>query len=155
MKKTALLTLTATAVATTALAQAPATPPSWNNATLSKASYVIMEPVIEGNAGGMVNAEQMAQIVTALKHDSAGAIMRHYPSAQIVTDVNTPGAIKVTPTFVTPSALAPWAKLTATMTLDLPDGRVQLVDTFSVLTLWQQGWNVVNYAADKLVAKMP
>lgn len=159
MKKTPFLVLTAATLVATATAQAtvqtPATPASWNNATLSQATYVVLDGKVEGNPN-LVSKAEMDNILASLKRDSAGAIKRRYPNAVIATDLNTPGAIKVTPTLVTPNALVPWASLSAKLDLDLPEGsHVTLVNNFSVLTLWQKGYDAANYAYDQLALKMP
>lgn len=145
-----------TTLTTTALAQAPAPiPASWSNTTLATATYVILEPKLEGNTK-LISQEQQIGILKAMKTDSAGAIKRRYPAAQFATDPGLSGVIRVTPSLVAPSALVPWAKLNARLDLDLPDGnRVSLLDSFSVLTLWQQGWNAANYAYDRLAQRLP
>lgn len=158
MKKLSLSTLTALSLLSPALAQAPAPaalPASWNNAALSSATYVVLDAQVQGNPN-LVNQEQMNSILAAMKRDGAGALQRHYPNAKIATDPNTPGAVVVQPILTMPGALVPWEKLTVRLDLQLPDGgRVALVDSFGLLTLWQQSWNAANYAADQLVAKMP
>lgn len=130
-----------------AAAPAQAAPLSalWSAPTLAAATYVILEPRIEGNPN-LVTGEQRAGILAAMKRDSAGAIKRHYPKATIVDDPQTPGAIKVTPVLVTPAALLPWAKLTASLHFDLGGQRVTLNDEFGLLTLWQQQADAANYS---------
>ena len=126
-----------------------------NAAALSAATYVILDPRIEGNAN-LITGEQQAGVLAAMKRDSAGAITRRYPNAKIAADVNTPGAIKVTPVLIAPGSLTPWAKMSAQLNLDLADGnRISLVDSFNVLTLWQKGPEAANYAYDVLASKMP
>ena len=151
----ALTLATALALPALAAAQTPALPAGWSNAALAGATYVILDPRIEGNPG-LLNAEQQAGILKAMRTDSAGAIARHYPNARFVTDAATPGVVKVSPVLVTPSALVPWAKLSARMDLQLPDGNtVSLNESFGMLTLWQQGAQAANYAYDRLAQRLP
>ena len=90
------------------------------------------EPVWEGSAA-LVSAEQRSGIVSALRRDSEGALKRRYPQATFVP-VGTPGAVRVTPAIVAPSALVPWAKLTVRLDLDLPSGnRASLSENFGLL----------------------
>ncbi|AFD25615.1 hypothetical protein DGo_CA1688 [Deinococcus gobiensis I-0] len=116
---------------------------------------MILDPRIEGNPG-LLNAEQQAGILKAMRTDSAGAISRHYPNAKFVTDPATPGAVKVSPVLVTPGALVPWAKLSARLDLQLADGSpVSLNESFGLLTLWQQGPQAANYAYDRIAQRLP
>lgn len=159
MKTNRTLPLLAALLSAGALAQTPATsnqlPADWNNAALASASYVILEPRIDGNAN-VLSADQQTGILAAMKRDSAGAIKRHYPNAQIVSDPNTPGAIKVTPTLTAPNALVPWAKVSARLDFQFPSGQtVAMVNTFGIMTLAQQSWNAANYAFDQLAQKLP
>lgn len=127
----------------------------WSASTLSSAKYVILDPRIEGNPN-IVSGEQRAGILAAMRRDSAGAIKRRYPNATIVTDVQAPGVVRVTPVLVTPRALMPWAKLTARLQFDLGAGqRVTLDDQFGLLTLWQQQADAANYLYNELVKKLP
>lgn len=140
-----------------AQAAAPTQPPRaiWAASTLASAKYVILDPRIEGNPN-IVSGEQRAGILAAMKRDSAGAIKRRYPSATIVTDPQTPGAVRVTPVLVTPRALVPWAKLTARLQFDLGGGQqVVLDDQFGLLTLWQQQAQAANFLYDELVKRLP
>ena len=126
----------------------------WNNQTLSSASYAIGEPVWEGSTS-LVSTEQRAGIVTALRHDSEGALKRRYPQAKFVP-AGTPGAVQVTPAIVAPGALVPWAKMTVRLDLELPGGaRTSLSESFGLLTLWQQGAEAANYAFDVLAKRLP
>ena len=126
----------------------------WNPQTLGSASYAIAEPVWEGSAA-LVSAEQRSGIVSALRRDSEGALKRRYPQATFVP-VGTPGAVRVTPAIVAPSALVPWAKLTVRLDLDLPSGnKASLSESFGLLTLWQQGAEAANYAFDVLAKRLP
>lgn len=138
----------------TALAQ---TPPSWNNATLSTATYVVLEARVEGNPS-IVSQEQLNSVLAAVKRDTAGAIKRRYPAATIAEPGPTgtvPGAIVVQPTFTTPANLLPWSKMSLRYDLTLPDGTVALVNTFTVLELYQRSWDAMNYAGDRTLAQLP
>ncbi|UQN04886.1 hypothetical protein [Deinococcus sp. QL22] len=157
------LTPAYTLFAVLALAPAPyaaaATPPTlvvagWNTAQLATASYAILEPQVEGNSN-LVSAEQRSSILAAMKRDSAGAIVRRYPSAKIV-EVATPGAINVTPTFVAPNSLVPWAKLGGRLAFQLPEGQQMVVqETFGLGTLFQHGGEFVNFMYDTLAKRLP
>lgn len=151
MKKT-FFSLTALTLLGSALAQG--VPVSWNNSTLSTATYVVLDAKVIGNTA-LVSQEQMNGILAAIKRDSAGAIQRKYPNAKIATDPSTPGAIKVQPTFTTPSALVPWAKMSLRYDLTLSDGTVALNDTFSVMEVYRHSWNAMNYVGDRMISKMP
>lgn len=139
----------------TPAAPTPTTPVTeWTASSLTAASYAIQEPVWEGSTS-LVSAEQRQGIVDALKRDSAGAIKRRYPNAQIVAST-TPGAIKVTPGLVAPTALVPWAKLTARLSFELPSGqKMQLEEAFGLLNLWQKGAEAANFAFDQLAKRLP
>lgn len=135
---------------------APVTPPTvtWDQTSLSRASYAIQEPVWQGSTS-LVSAEQRSGILQALKNDAAGALKRRYPAATIVA-ADAPGAVKVTPVLTAPQALVPWAKLGLSLNLQLPGGPTQtLTESFGLLTLWQQGPEAANYAYDQMVKKLP
>ncbi|MBB5233150.1 hypothetical protein [Deinococcus budaensis] len=128
---------------------------AWNAQTLANAKYVILPARIEGNAN-LVSAEQRAGILGAMQRDSGGAIKRRYPGATILTDPQTPGAIRVTPILVAPGALLPWAKLTARLHFDLAGGqRVSVQDQFGLITLWQHQAEAANYLYNELAKKLP
>lgn len=152
------LLLAGTALPGVAQAGAPAAAPksaAWSAQTLASAKYVILAPRIEGNPN-IVNAEQRAGILGAMQRDSGEAIKRRYPGATIVTDPQTPGAIKVTPILVAPGALLPWAKLTARLHFDLAGGqRVSVQDQFGLITLWQHQAEAANYLYNELAKKLP
>lgn len=160
----ASLALLLAGVALPGLAQAgapaatPAAPPksaAWSAQTLANAKYVILSPRIEGNPN-IVSADQRAGILGAMQRDSGEAIKRRYPGATLVTDPQTPGAIKVTPILVTPGALLPWAKLTARLHFDLAGGqRVSVQDQFGLITLWQHQAEAANYLYNELAKKLP
>ncbi|WP_019588243.1 hypothetical protein [Deinococcus apachensis] len=154
---TPLLLTTLLGVSIEARAAAPTRPSqaTWTASRLATAKYAILDPRIEGNPN-IVNGEQRAGILAAMRRDSAGAIKRRYPNATIVTDLQTPGVVRVTPVLVTPNALVPWAKLTARLQFDLGAGQiVTLDDQFGLLTLWQQQGQAANYTYDRLVQRMP
>lgn len=128
---------------------------AWSAQTLSDANYVILAPRIVGNPD-IVNDQQRAGILAAMKRDSAGAIKRRYPNASIVTNLQTPGVIKVTPILETPRALLPWAKLTARLNFDLGGGqRVSVHDQFGLMTLWKHQAEAANYLYNELAKKLP
>ncbi|WP_264774585.1 hypothetical protein [Deinococcus aetherius] len=142
---------------TAALAGAAPTPPAsaWNARTLGTATYVILDPRIEGNPN-ILNPEQRAGILGAMQRDSGSAIKRRYPGATVAADSGTPGAIRVTPVLVAPGALVPWAKLNARLDFDLPGGeRVSLNETFGLLTLWQYQAEAANYVYGELAKRLP
>lgn len=130
------------------------TPASWTNAQLAPATYYVKDAVVKGNTS-LVNAEQMQTILSAMKRDTQGALKRRYPQATITTDANTPGAISVQPTLNAPANLLPWSKLSVQYDLNLPDGQVTLLDSFSVMELYSHRQEAMNYAADRLTAKLP
>lgn len=152
----AALTVLAAGTALPALAQQTAPGgDAWSARTLSGAKYLILAPRIEGNPE-IVNDQQRAGILAAMKRDSAGAIKRRYPNASIVTNPQTPGVIKVTPILETPGALLPWAKLTARLNFDLGSGqRVSLHDQFGLMTLWKHQAEAANYLYNELAKKLP
>jgi hypothetical protein len=142
-------------LATPAQAGAPTPTATWSAETLSRAQYLILDPRIEGNPG-VVNDEQRAGILSAMRRDSGEAIRRRYPQATIVTGAEMPGAIRVTPVLVAPGTLVPWAKLSARLDFDLPDGgRVSLNDTFGLLILWQHQAEAATYVYGELAKRLP
>lgn len=149
--------LTAALLLGLAAAPAWAAAPSaaWTADQLSRAQYVILDPRIEGNPK-LLSGEQWTGIVGAMRRDSGSAIKRRYPRATIVTGEATPQTIRVTPVLVAPGALVPWAKLSARLDFDLPDGeRVSLNETFGLLTLWQQQAQAANYVYNELAKRLP
>lgn len=145
---------------TAAPAGAAAPTATWSADRLSRAQYVILAPRIEGDPK-ILKGEQWAGILGAMRRDSGGAIKRRYPGATILTGESDPGggaagAIRVTPVLVAPSALVPWAKVSARLDFDLPaGGRVSLNDSFGLLTLWQQQGEAANYVYDALARRLP
>lgn len=134
---------------------AQSVPVNWNGSSLSSATYVILDPQIQGNPNA-VSAQQRRGVLEAMKRDSAGAIKRRYPNAVIATDPATPGAVQVRPVLVTPSVLAPWNKLTAQLEFRLPAGNNVIVkQDFGVLTLWQKQAEAANYMYDVLAQRLP
>jgi hypothetical protein len=148
-------TLLATLTLGTATAVAPTALPTWTNAGLATATYVILEPRVEGNIN-LVGADQRKSILEAMKRDSAGAITRRYPTATIATNVATPGAIRVTPTFIAPRSLVPWAKLGGRLDFELPNGQKMAVrEDFGISILLQKRSEFVNYMYDVIAKKLP
>ncbi|PTA66983.1 hypothetical protein [Deinococcus arcticus] len=149
-----LSTALAASVLTLPLAAAQ-TPASWTAPRLSAATYVILDPKIEGNPN-LVSAEQRASILAAMKRDSAGAIKRRYPKATVTEKASTPGAIEVRPVFVAPRALLPWAKLGARLEFRLPEGQTMVLsETFGISVLLRHQAEFVNYLYDQLAARLP
>ncbi|WP_230289848.1 hypothetical protein [Deinococcus sp. 14RED07] len=133
---------------------AQSVPVNWGS-SLSSATYVILDPQIQGNPNA-VSVQQRQGVLEAMKRDSAGAIKRRYPNAVIATDSATPGAVQVRPVLVTPSVLAPWNKLTAQLEFRMPAGNnVILKQDFGVLTLWQKQSEAANYMYDVLAQRLP
>ncbi|WP_291432354.1 hypothetical protein [Deinococcus sp.] len=134
---------------------AQAAPASWSRAALSSATFVILDPQIQGNPSA-VSAQQRQGVLEAMKRDSAGAIKRRYPNAVIATGPTAPGAVQVKPVLVTPSVLAPWNTLTAQLEFRMPAGNnVILKQDFGVLTLWQKQAEAANYMYDVLAQRLP
>ncbi|WP_027461301.1 hypothetical protein [Deinococcus murrayi] len=154
MHKLSLLALTALLAAPLAPARAQAAT-AWSAQSLATARFVILPPQIQGNPN-LISAEQQAALLAAMSRDSAGALKRRYPGASIVADARAPGVIKVSPVLVAPNALVPWAKLTARLDFELPEGqRVTVQDHFGLLTLWQQQHEAANFVYDQLVRRLP
>ncbi|WP_261663732.1 hypothetical protein [Deinococcus sp. Marseille-Q6407] len=152
MKKT----LSAVALATlTVLPAAHAQGSSWGNINPATATYVILNPQVNGNRS-LVSAGDYQTVVKALANDSAGALKRRYPGATITTNANTPGAIQVTPVLNAPGALLPWAKFSAAMNLKLPSGRsVNVAQNFGVLEVYNHRADAANYIFDQLAKQLP
>ncbi|UQN06404.1 hypothetical protein [Deinococcus sp. QL22] len=155
--KTPILSRTLLAALTlgTASAVTPVSAPTWSNTGLSSATYVILEPRVEGNIN-LVGADQRKSILEAMKRDSAGAISRRYPAAKIATDAATPGAIRVTPTFIAPRSLVPWAKLGGRLDFELPNGqKMSAREDFGISILLQKRSEFVNYMYDTVAKQLP
>jgi hypothetical protein len=155
--KTPILSRTLLAALTlgTASAVTPVTAPTWTNAGLSSATYVILEPRVEGNIN-LVGVDQRRSILEAMKRDSAGAISRRYPAAKMATDAATPGAIRVTPTFIAPRSLVPWAKLGGRLDFELPGGqKMSAREDFGISILVQKRSEFVNFMYDTVAKKLP
>ncbi|ADY26012.1 conserved hypothetical protein, precursor [Deinococcus proteolyticus MRP] len=152
MKKT----LSAVALATlSVLPAAHAQGNSWGGVNPATATYVILSPQVNGNRS-LVSAGDYQTVVKALANDSAGAIKRRYPGATIATDPNTAGAIQVTPILTAPSALLPWAKFSAALSLKLPSGRtVNVRQNFGVLEVYNHRADAANYIFDQLAKQLP
>ncbi|MBZ9751393.1 hypothetical protein K7W42_11015 [Deinococcus sp. HMF7604] len=148
-----LLPLTAALGLTAAFAQGA--PTNWTGARLAAATYVILDPVIEGNQN-LVSAEQRASILAAMKRDSGGAIKRRYPRATITDNAAAPGAIQVRPVFVAPRSLVPWNKLGARLEFRVPEGQnVVLNESFGISVLLRYRAEFVNYMYDQLAQRLP
>lgn len=156
LSRTLLAALTlGTASAMTASAVTPITAPTWTREGLAAATYVILEPRVEGNIN-LVGADQRKSILEAMKRDSAGAIVRRYPTAKIATNAATPGAIRVTPTFIAPRSLVPWAKLGGKLDFELPGGqKMSAREDFGISILLQKRSEFVNYMYDTVVKQLP
>ncbi|UBV43145.1 hypothetical protein LAJ19_02675 [Deinococcus taeanensis] len=150
-----LLTRTALVAPLLALgAAAQAAPASWTAQRLSTATYVILDPVIEGNQK-LVSADQRRSILDAMVRDSGGALKRRYPQATISAGPSA-RAIQVRPVFVAPSALVPWNKLGARLEFSTPDGqKVTLSESFGISVLLRYRAEFVNYMYDQLAQRLP
>ena len=136
------------------LGSASAQAPSPSAGQLRAATYVILDPVIEGNQN-LVSAEQRQSILAAMRRDSAGALKRRYPQATIAAAPSA-NAIQVRPVFVAPKALVPWNKLGARLEFQLPQGqKYVLSDTFGISVLLRYRAEFVNYMYDQLAARLP
>ncbi|MFC4427517.1 hypothetical protein [Deinococcus navajonensis] len=148
------LTILALTVAVSASAQQNV-PASWNAQRLSAATYVILDPEIQGNPN-LITGEQRAGVLRAMRKDSGDAIKRRYPNATITTDASAPNVIRVSPVLVAPAALLPWSKLTARLTFALPEGsRVVMNEQHTLLTVWQHQTDAANFVFDRLAQKLP
>lgn len=160
MKKQITTLLAVTVLTTGLVAQAaapvkPTLPAAWTKERLSTATYVILEPQMQGNPN-LLNPTQREGILRAMKNDSGAAIKRRYPQAVIAAAGGAATAIQVRPVLVTPGALVPWAKLTARLEFTLPEGQnVVLVDQFGLLVLWQHQHDAANYLYDQLAQRLP
>ncbi|GGR88907.1 hypothetical protein [Deinococcus sedimenti] len=121
---------------------------------LATATYVILDPVIEGNQN-LVNAEQRQSILAAMRRDSGGALKRRYPQATIAAAPSAT-AIQVRPVFIAPNALVPWNKLGARLELQTPQGqKLTVSDTFGISVLLRYRAEFVNYMYDQLATRLP
>ncbi|WP_240741641.1 hypothetical protein [Deinococcus sp. KSM4-11] len=145
-----------TLLGTLALAQADQPlPAGWTHDRLAVATYVILDPQIQGNSA-LIDPSQQQGVLKAMRKDSGDALKRHYPQAVLVTGTPGPDAIRVTPVLNAPAALVPWSKLGASLTFDLPEGaRVTMVENFGLFTLWQHGAEAANYAFDQVAQRLP
>lgn len=139
-------------LATSTVAQA--VPASWNRGTLAKATFLVKDAQVSGNSK-LVSDDQLKIILAAMKRDSQGALKRRYPGAKFTNDTRASGVIVVQPTLIAPSKLLPWAKLGLKYDLMLAEGTVTLTGTFKVMELYTQRAQAMNYAADRLMSKMP
>lgn len=130
-------------------------PGGWTHQVLAQATYVILPPQIRGNQA-LISPEQRVGVLRAMRKDSGDALRRRYPGGRITQDETSPGAIRVTPILTSPAALAPWAKLTVSLSFDLPAGGVVVMNQpFGLMTLWKQGPNAANYAFDQIARRLP
>lgn len=129
---------------------------SWTAERLSRATFVVLAPEIQGNKN-LVTGDQLSTVLTAMKNDSAAAIKRRYPGATIATDPNMPGAIRVTPVLYAPSALVPWATMSGQWRMDFPEGGRVLLngDRLNVLTVYGHGGDAANFVFDGVARKLP
>ncbi|WP_229752813.1 hypothetical protein [Deinococcus aerophilus] len=131
-------------------------PTDWTGQRLSTATYVILDPQMQGNPD-LLGGAQRQGILDAMRRDSARALKRRYPGATIaVAGTTAHDSIRVTPVLITPGALLPWLKLTAQLEFALPGGqRVVLGEQFGLLVLWQKQADAANYLYDQLARKLP
>jgi hypothetical protein len=122
---------------------------------LQAAVYVVLPGVIQGNAN-LISKDQQVAMVAAIAHDSVNALKRRYPGAQIVSDANTPGAIKLIPVLVAPGALVPWASVGAQWTLKVP-GQPDLTvkQNFNLFEAYSHKNETFNYMYDKVAGQLP
>lgn len=132
-----------------------AVPAGWTHARLALATFVILDPQIQGNPA-LIGDRQQQGVLRALRRDSGDALKRHYPQATVVWGTPGPAIIRVTPILNAPLALPPSSKLSVSLTFDLPEGaRVVMVESFGVVTLWRRGTEAANYAFDRVVYRLP
>jgi hypothetical protein len=131
-------------------------PAGWTGERLSTATYVILDPQMQGHPD-LLGSAQRQGILDAMRRDSARALKRRYPGATIAAaGATVPDGIRVTPVLITPGALLPWLKLTAQLEFALPGGqRVVLGEQFGLLVLWQKQADAANYLYDRLARKLP
>lgn len=127
-----------------------------NRDRLQGATYVIMPPVVQGNTG-LVNADQLKEIIGAMSRDSANALKRRYAAAQFTQDVNAPNVIRVTPIMVAPNALVPWATLQGQLILQDSATGQQLVSkgSYGLLTVYNHRADAANFVFDQLTQQLP
>ncbi len=122
---------------------------------LQSATFVILTPVIQGNFS-LVGGSDQAAIVAAMMRDSAGALKRHYPNAKFASDPALPGAVRVTPQMLAPSALVPWANIGARWIIQAqgaPD--LILQQNFSLWTVYLHRAEAANFVFDQLAQRLP
>ena len=122
---------------------------------LQGATFVILTPVIQGNFS-LVGGSDQAAIVAAMMRDSAGALKRHYPNAKFASDPALPGAVRVTPQMLAPSALVPWATIGARWVIQA-QGAPDLVlhQNFSLWTVYLHRAEAANFVFDQLAQRLP
>ncbi|AWN23911.1 hypothetical protein DKM44_12280 [Deinococcus irradiatisoli] len=136
------------------LSPAPSAGPL-NRERLQNATFVIMPPVVIGNAS-LLGGSDMAAVLGAMSRDSAGALKRHYPGAHFASDPAAPGVIRVTPQMLAPSALVPWATIGARWVFQAP-GMPDLVlqQQFGLLTVYLHRAEAANFVFDQLAQQLP
>ena len=139
-----------------ALARGPAPLPSgWTHEAMAQATYLILPPQVQGNQN-LISAEQRQGVLRALRKDSGDAILRRYPKGRVIHEGAATGAVRVTPVLTSPAALVPWAKLSVSLTFDLPDGgQMVMNEPFGLMTLVQRGPDAANYAFDQIARRLP
>lgn len=126
-----------------------------NRERLQTATYVILPPVIQGNAS-LIGGSDMKEVLGAMSRDSQGALQRRYPGAHFTTDANVPNVVRVTPQMQAPSALVPWANVGARWVLQ-SQGSPDLVlqQDFSLWTVYLHRAEAANFVFDQLAQRLP
>lgn len=126
-----------------------------NRERLQNATYVILPPVIQGNAS-LIGGNDLKEVLGAMSRDSQGALKRRYPGARFTADANTPGVIRVSPQMQAPSALVPWASIGARWILQSP-GAPDLVlqQDFSLWSVYTHRADAANFVFDQLAQRLP
>lgn len=122
---------------------------------LQTATYVILPPVVQGNAS-LIGGSDMQAVLGAMSRDSQGALHRRYPGAHFTTDANMPGVVRVTPQMQAPSALVPWANIGARWVFQAqgaPD--LVLQQNFSLWTVYLHRAEAANFVFDQLAQRLP
>jgi len=122
---------------------------------LQTATYVILPPVVQGNAS-LIGGSDMQAVLGAMSRDSRGALHRRYPGAHFTTDANMPGVVRVTPQMQAPGALVPWANIGARWVFQAqgaPD--LVLQQNFSLWTVYLHRAEAANFVFDQLAQRLP
>ncbi|WP_164473360.1 hypothetical protein [Deinococcus psychrotolerans] len=126
-----------------------------NREKLQNATYVILPPVIQGNAS-LIGGSDLKEVLGAMSRDSQGALKRHYPGASFTTDVNAPNVIRVSPQMQAPGALVPWANIGARWVIQAqgaPD--LVLQQDFSLWSVYTHRADAANFVFDQLAQRLP